>query len=399
MRTIYTLFLIIIIDLIFLLYGVNTLSISYKEAIVFYSGDNFLHYLVKFSTNIFGENDFALRIPFILFHVLSIFLIFEISKFYIKRDEDRLISVCTFVLLPGVVSSALLVNSASVVIFFTMLFVYLFLQKRVFLYSVLLPLLVFIDNSFFILYLGLIFYGLYEKNRYLVFISSLLFLLSLYLYGLDSIQHGKPRGYFLDTFGAYSLIFSPLIFLYFFYTMYQILIKGKKSIVWFISFVSLVISILLSFRQRIIIEDFAPFVVISIPLMVQVFSKSYRTRLPELRGFHRIFFVFIFSFLILNFFATYFNQYFYRYLDKPSKHFAYKYHIVKELSQKLKDKNITNIKCDNKSLELRLKFYGVNKGNDLQLLLCDKNISNTQKVTLSYMNYPIICYSVSKVNK
>ncbi len=399
MRTIYTLFLIIIIDLIFLLYGVNTLSISYKEAIVFYNGDNFLHYLVKFSTNIFGENDFALRIPFILFHVLSIFLIFEISKFYIKRDEDRLISVCTFVLLPGVVSSALLVNSASVVIFFTMLFVYLFLQKRVFLYSLLLPLLVFIDNSFFILYLGLIFYGLYEKNRYLVFISSLLFLLSLYLYGLDSIQHGKPRGYFLDTFGAYSLIFSPLIFLYFFYTMYQILIKGKKSIVWFISFVSLVISILLSFRQRIIIEDFAPFVVISIPLMVQVFSKSYRTRLPELRGFHRIFFVFIFSFLILNFFATYFNQYFYRYLDKPSKHFAYKYHIVKELSQKLKDKNITNIKCDNKSLELRLKFYGVNKGNDLQLLLCDKNISDTQKVTLSYMNYPIICYSVSKVNK
>lgn len=399
MRTIYILFSIIVVDLIFLLYGVNTLSISYKEALVFYNGDDFLHYLIKFSAIIFGQNDFALRFPFILFHLLSIPLMFEISKFYLLRDEDRLISVGTFVLLPGVVSSALLVNSASVVIFFTMLFVYLFLQKKVFLYSLILPLLIFVDNSFFILYLGLIFYGLYEKNRYLITLSSTLFLLSLYIYGLDSIQHGKPRGYFLDTFGAYSLIFSPLIFLYFFYTMYQILVKGEKSVVWFISFLSLIVSILLSFRQRIIIEDFAPFVVISIPLMVQVFSKSYRTRLPELRGFHRTFFIFIFSFLILNFFVTYFNQYFYRYLETPSKHFAYKYHIVKELSQKLKEKNIKNIKCDDKSLELRLKFYGVDKGNTFQLSLCDQNISNTQKVTLSYMNYPIICYSVSKVNK
>jgi len=51
---------------------------------------------------------------------------------------------------------------------------------------------------------------------------------------------------------------------------------------------------------------------------------------------HRVLFAIIFSFLILNFIATYFNQFFYQFLEKPDKHFAYKYHIAYELSEKLK---------------------------------------------------------------
>jgi 4-amino-4-deoxy-L-arabinose transferase-like glycosyltransferase len=395
MNTKHYLALIVFFDLVFLLFGVHSLSISYKEAIVFYDGGGFLHYLVQFSTYIFGQNDLALRAPFILFHLLSIPLMYGISKFYLQKDEDRLLSVGVFVLLPGVVSSALLVNSASVVIFFTLLFIYLFLHKRENLYSLLLPSLVFVDNSFLILYLALFAYALYSKNRYLTILSSMLFLISLYLYGFG--VHGKPRGYFLDTFGAYSLIFSPLIFLYFFYTMYRIFVKGEKSILWFISFVALIFSILVSFRQRIIIEDYAPFVVISIPLMVQLFLKSYRTRLPELRKGHKLFFAFVFSFLVLNFLATYFNQYFYRFLEHPQKHFAYKYHIAKELADGLKEKGIKHISSTDTKLLKRLNFYGISEGDEYKI---EENAptSDLKSVTISYINNPIISYSVTKVN-
>jgi len=386
---------ILLLDLAFLLFGVFTLSISYKEALIFYDGSGFLHYLVKFSTYLFGQNDFALRAPFIFFHLLSILLMYGISKFYLKKDEDRLLTVIVFVLLPGVVSSALLVNSASVVIFFTLLFIYLFLEKRENLYSLLLPLLVFVDNSFMILYLALFAYAIYTKNRYLTLLSSMLFLISLYIYGFG--VHGKPRGYFLDTFGAYSLIFSPLIFLYFFYTMYRIFVRGEKNILWFISFLALIFSILISFRQRIIIEDYAPFVVISIPLMVQLFLKSYRTRLPELRKSHKVFFAFVFSFLVLNFLATYFNQYFYRFLDDPKQHFAYKYHIAKELSKALKKMGVDGLFTADKRLQKRLKFYDIKQSDKYRL----DELSNRQdhgSVTISYINYPIISYSVTKVN-
>jgi len=387
--------LIILFDLIFLLYGVNTLSISYNEAVIYYDSHNFLHYLVQFSIKLFGQNDFALRVPFIAFHLGSIGLFYKISKIFLKREFDRCLSILIFVLLPGVVSSAVLVNSASVVIFFTLLFIYLFLHKKENLYSMLLPLLVFIDNSFSILYLGLFAYSIYTKNRYLLLLSAMLYLISLYMYGFG--VYGKPKGFFLDTFGAYSLIFSPLIFLYFFYTMYRILIKEKKSILWFISFTALIYSILISFRQRIVIEDYAPFVVISIPLMVQQFLRSYRTRLPQLRSSYRFFYALVFGFLALNFLATYFNQYFYRYIDNPQKHFAYKYHIAKELASALKKRGIDSIMVDNKNLQKRLKFYGINSSKELKLVKTVKK-SDPKSVTISYMNYPIISYSVTKVN-
>jgi len=390
-----TLALILFVDLAFLLFGVHTLSISYKEAHIFFEEKSFLHYLVNFSTQVFGQNDYALRAPFILVHLLSILLMYQISQFYLKREEDRFLAVILFVLLPGVVSSALLVNSSSVVIFFTLLFINLFLRKKVLLYMILLPLLVLIDNSFVVLYLALVAYGIHAKNKVIMIAASLLFLISLYLYGFH--VGGKPRGYLLDTFATYALVFSPLLFLYFFYTMYRVLVREKKSILWVISFTALIVSILLSFRQRIMIEDFAPFVVVSIPLMVQVFVKSYRTRLPELRKMHRVLFAIIFSFLILNFIATYFNQFFYQFLEKPDKHFAYKYHIAYELSEKLKVLNIDAINCQDEKMQMRLKFYGIEEAKAYQLKETDF-YHDRANVTISYMKNPIISYNVSKVN-
>ena len=395
MSNVRILLLLVFADVILLFYGVSTLSISYPEAVIFFDDKNFLHYIVKFSTSIFGQNDYALRIPFILFHIGSIFLLYHVSGYFLKRDFDRLLAVITFMLLPGVVGAALLVNSASVAIFFTLLFILLFLQKRRLLYMILLPFFILIDNSFMILYLGVFSYGVYVKDKVLASYSALLFLLALGIYGFH--MGGKPKGYILDTLSAYSIIFSPLIFLYFFYTLYRILMKEEKNIVWFISFVALIFSILISYRQRILIDDFAPYVVVSVPLMVKMFMGSYRVRLPELRRGHKILFVIVFLMLFANFTATYAYKYFYLFIANPTKHFAYKYNIAKELAFKLKKLGINKVQTS-KKLQKRLRFYSIARGKEY--ILSDKASSLTpQKVTISYMKKPIKTYYVSKVNK
>ncbi len=389
------LFLLIAADIVLLLYGVSTLSISYKEAVVFFDNRDFLHYIVKFSTSVFGQNDYALRMPFILFHTGSILLMYEISKYFLKKDSDRLLSVVTFMLLPGIVGSALLVNSAGVAIFFTLLFIFLFLRGYEFLSLVLLIIMLFIDNSFMVLYLGVFTYGIYVKKRSLIFVSGVLFLMALGIYGFP--MHGKPKGYIIDTLISYSLIFSPLVFLYFFYTLYRILMKEEKSIVWFVSFIALIFSILISYRQRILIDDFAPYVVVSVPLMVKMFMTSYRVRLPELRTGHKVLFIFVFMMLFMNFAATYLYKYLYLYIDKPKKHFAYKYNIAKELALKLKSLGVTGI-TTSRRLQKRLAFYGISKSPSV--ILSQKPLSNEDvKVTISYIKKPIKSYYVSKVNK
>ncbi len=387
--------LIIIVDIAFLLYGVSNISISYAEAEIFYDQINFVHYLAQFSTKLFGQNDLALRLPFIVFHVLSIILMYKISLFYLKRETDRIMSVLVFTMLPGVTSAAILVNSATVSIFFTLLFLYLFLNKKENFYAALLPLLVFVDDSFLILYLALFVYGFFKKEHFITVMSFFLILISLYIYGFDITN--APKVYFFNVFAVYAVIFSPFLFLYFFYALYRIFIKEEKSLIWYISFVALVFSIALSFRKMILIEDFAPFVVIAIPLMYAMFLKSYRIRLPELRGAHRFFFAFIFASLIFIFFLTHLNKYFYPYIENPTKHFAYKYHVAKELASELKDAGIDNVTI-NYRMQKRLKFYGISFG-ERYLIDNVSKVNSIKNVTISYIGTPIKTFYVSKLHK
>ncbi len=385
--------LIIVVDIAFLLYGVKTISISYHEAVIFFDEKSFIHYIANFSTLLFGQNDFALRFPFMLFHIGSIVLMYKISAFYLKKQTDRIISLLAFIMLPGVTSAAILVNSATVVIFFTLLFVYLFLNKKENLYSFLLPLLIFIDDSFLTLFLALFFYGLFKKELFITIFSFMLILVSLYVYGFDLTN--DPKVYFFNVFAIYALIFSPFLFLYFFYILYRIFLKETKSLIWYISFVALVFSIVLSTRKMVLIEDFAPFVVISIPLMFSMFLKSYRIRLPELRHWHKFFFAFIFGSLILIFFFTYLNKYLYLFIDNPSKHVAYKYHIAKELAKELREDGINEIQTDDK-MQKRLKFYGIYKG-DKYKISNKKEANNIKSVTISYFGREIKTFYVSNL--
>lgn len=338
-----------------------SLSISYKEALNLFVNNSILSLITNISIYIFGQNDIALRLPFILFYIFSVVLMYKITENYFKYEKDRLISISIFMVLPGVLSASLLVNSAILVIFCTLFYLYYFKIYQKHSYYLLLFFLL-IDNSFAILYLALFFFSLQKTDKKLLYFSLVLFLLSMYIYGFST--DGKPRGFLIDTVAVYATIFSPILFLYFIYSIYRAGIENERDLSWFISITALILSILFSFRQRVYIEDFAPYVVISIPLMLKTFLHSYRVRLREFRKTYNLLAILIIFMLTLNVVLTFVNKPLYMFLPNPNKHFVYQYHFVKELAYMLKERNITGIASDNKELLLRLKFYKIFEGED-----------------------------------
>jgi 4-amino-4-deoxy-L-arabinose transferase-like glycosyltransferase len=379
-----------------LFFTIDSLSISYKEALNVFINDSVLSYVTNTSIFIFGQNDYALRLPFILFYVLSVFLMYQITNNYFKYEKDRLLNIILFMLLPGVISASLLVNSAIIVTFFTLLYIYLFDKTQKHNYY-LLAFLLFIDNSFAILFLAIFFQNLKTKDKKTLGYFALLFIVSILIYGFDT--SGKPKGYLLDTFAIYSSVFSPLIFIFFIYTIYRIGIKKEqKSLIWYISVTAILISFLLSFRQRINIEDFAPYVVVSLPLVLKTFLHSYRIRLPEFRKKHNISIALVLLMLFINIFLTIVNKPLYLILDKANKHFVYKYHFVKELAKQLEANGINDITTINKELLLRLKFYNINEGNKYLILMSKPN-EVYKEIKINYYGKDVITYYVVKLNE
>ena len=377
---------VLISHMIVLIFLVDSYSISAKEANIYFNGGiDTLSLITNFSTALFGQNDYALRIPFILFYMGSAILLYLLTDDYFKCERDRLISISIFMLLPGVNSAALLVNESIIVIFGTLLYLYLYKLKEKEYYALLL-LFLFIDNSFAILFLALFFYSLRKKDDTLMVVSLSLFGLSMTLYGFD--MHGVPRGYLLDTFAIYATIFSPVLFLYFFYSLYRIGIKWEKDLYWYIAMTALGLSLVFSLRQKIAIDDFAPFVVIAIPLMVRLSIHSLRVRLKEFRTINYILIKLSLGVLVLSFLLLIFNKSFYLYLENPSDHGANEHYVAKELAIELKNMNIINVSTNDKRLELRLKFYGI--GYDENIILSTNEIEKDDKIVNVMYKHKII---------
>lgn len=396
MRERLFLFLILVLSSILLAYGTQSISISYDEAKTFFHGNDFIHYLAFYSTQLLGQNDFALRLPFILLHLASIILLYKIGKLFLKKRVDRIVSVAIYALLPGVNSVALLVNSGIVVIFFSLLFTYLYLKEYKFASHLVLITSLFIDNSFTIFYIALFVYALMKRKTDLFILTLILFSTSMYLYGFDT--GGKPKGYFADTLGVYAVVFSPFLFLYFVYAMYRILIKEEKNLLWYISFFSLVVSLLLSLRQKLLLEDFAPFVVLSVPLMVKVFFNSYRVRLPSFRKLHTLFFIFVLVTLFANTMLSFFHKPLYAFMDEPSKHFAINYDIAKELADALKAKGITKVMIKDDKMALRLKFYQIERGGNSKLLVQKEIEEGFEQIDIVYYGKVVKTFYLYRVN-
>ncbi|EIF1382999.1 hypothetical protein LFQ70_001681, partial [Campylobacter coli] len=377
-------------DLLALLYGISTLSISVDEAKIYFEekgsflffNHSLLYYLTHFGTFVFGQNDFGLRIPILFFHFLSCILLYILALKYTKTHFDSFLSLLLFVLLPGTVASALLVNEASIVIFLTLAIICAYEYEKKWIFYPLLILALFVDKSFNILFLTFFFFGIYKRNSFLLTLALVLFGLSISFYGFDT--GGRPRGYFLDTLGIFAACFSPLVFIYFFYVVYRLTFKEQKSLLWFLMSVTFIFCSLLSLRQKLYLEDFLPFCVICTPLLIKTLTASYRVRLPQFRLRYKIFIECSIIFLLFCYFVIIGNQILYYFVSDPKYNFANNYHLAKELSKELKKQEIFKLRVGT-SLQPRLKFYDIEDSNTFYL----KSIKNKDQLDKNKKNITI----------
>lgn len=395
MRYKIILFLILGIDAAILLFETSSLSISYAESMILYEEFSFLSLLAKISIYFFGTNDFALRLPMIILHLLSAILLYKISKEYMQKEQNRLWLVLVFVLLPGVVSSAIILNNAGLTIFGLLLFVYIYKNFSINYTYFLLSIYALAVGEFVYLFLALSIYAIYTKEKNFFIFNIVAFFISIFLYEIDT--SGRPQGHFLDAIGVYAAIFTPIIFIYLFYILYRRYLTKDMDILWFIATVPFLVSLILSFRQRMGIEIFAPYLILALPLAAQTFYHSYRVRLKMFRTKYRLIFTISLVFLVLNTLVVFFNKEIYLYIDRPKNHFAYNMHVAKELARELKNRGIECVDTDYK-MASRLRFYGVTNCNTYKLIQTSEISKNRDSVTISYKNRAVYNAYVTKVN-
>ena len=326
--------------------NIGNFEISYLQ------NSNLLNHISTLFFSILGKNNLSLRFPNLIFSFFSILLYAKIAKYYFKSTEEINFTLIIFSLMPGFIIASLLYNKSIYLIFLTLLFIYTFLYYRFFSY-ILLVLYTFLDYSFISLYFGLVFYSIHKKDTRFLIYSLILLMINANYFHYDI--NGHPSGHFLNLFIVYLAIFSPFVFVYFLYAVLKIF--KKPNLLWFISTFALLFSIILSFRQKIRIDDYAPFVIVSVIFMIKVFLSDYRIRLKIFRKPFKFLFAFLFLSLIFFDVLLLSSRYFFN--EKMFSQFNYS----QEVAKFLKKENINYIYCNNKTFCKKLYFYGLQKGN------------------------------------
>ena len=141
--------------------------------------------------------------------------------------------------------------------------------------------------------------------------------------------------------------------------MYRILLREKKSLIWYISFTALVFSLLLSIRQRVDITDFAPYVMIAVILMLKVFNNTIGVRLPEYQKRYKQGFILVVSFLALTVLLIVGHKLLYLVLKDPRKHFVHRIYKPYLLAEELKSQGIECYDGAHGRERYQLRYYNI----------------------------------------
>ncbi len=338
-------------------YLASTTPISPHEANIFYTYSDIVSTMMHWGDRLVG-GFLGLRIFFLFFGFLSVILFYELSRRHYKKREDAYVATTIFMLLPGILTAMTLANVAIIVVPLVLFFVLMYEQKRyIFLPFVMLALF-FIHEASFIFFAALLLYGVVHKDKKLA-ISASAFLIA-FLYLAKGIEIGGiPSGHFVEIFGLYATVFSPLLFLYFFYAMYRILLREKKTLLWYISFTALLFSLVLSIRQRVYITDFAPYVMLSVLLMLDVYNHSVRVRLPEFQRRYKRGFKVVMTVLSLSVLIIVFHQFSYYMMKNPSTHFASRIYAPYEFTKELKKEGVNCYDDVSGRVKYQFIYYGI----------------------------------------
>jgi hypothetical protein len=346
-----------------LIYLAITLPIGTHEAVVFYTDEGTLKVFTHFAEGWFG-NGLDFRLPFVFFGLLNIPLFFYMSKQYFDKMEDSFFATTIFSLLPGIITSAILVNIAVLVITLVMAFLILNAKKLIWLQAGVTILLLYLHDASIIFFISIAIYSAFQRDRLLFAISASLIAIS-FLYFNHLEVGGHPSGEFLELFALYAALFSPLVFIYFFYALYRIWLRERKDILWYISFTAFSLSILLSLRQQVIMTDFAPYVIVAVVLMVLIYQRTVNVRLPEFQknykmGFRIVIASLIFSALIILFQKPLFLLY-----DDKTKHFTYPFYEPYWQTMELREIGQNCYTAKNEKVQFQLKYHGIEACSDL----------------------------------
>ena len=356
------------------------LDISAYEANIYYQETNYLNYLSHSLTKLFGESNISLRLPFIIIHLISLAMLYLLLRSWMKNTNDILLSLAVFSILPGVFSSALLVDKSVILILTTLLFIYLFSRSHLWAYALVLA-LAFLDQAMLNFFIILSLYGLF-RGHYTLSIISLIALCLSFVYFDFELQTNIAKSYFFEIFISYAMIFSPLIFFYLLYALYFYCLRDKEQmpIEVFLALGVFVLSLLFSLKGNIAIHDFAPFVVLALPRAVACFLHAFRVKLLQFRFKDKCLGLLLLGSLLLNIIIVVFHQSLYLVLDNPKQHFAYRQHFTQALSDHLKLNNILAVKADSKTWQRQLQFYGIKQGGNYYLSKTATKDAQTIKV-------------------
>ena len=340
-----------------LIYLAITLPIGTHEAVVFYTDEGILKRLTHFAESWFG-NGLDFRLPFVFFGLLNIPLFFYMSKQYFEKMEDSFLATTIFALLPGIITSAILVNIAVLVITLVMVFLILYAKKLVWLQAGVAILLLYVHDASIIFFISIAIFSAFKRDRLLFAISSSLIVISsLYFNNLE--VGGHPSGEFLELFALYAALFSPLVFIYFFYALYRILTRERKDILWYIAFSSFSLSILLSLRQQVIMTDFAPYVIVAVVLMILTYQRTVNVRLPQFQKNYKLGYRIVITSLVFSALVIVFQKPIFLLYDDKTKHFTYPFYEPYWQVMELREIGQDCYTAKNSKVQFQLKYHGI----------------------------------------
>nr|AAQ75157.1 conserved hypothetical integral membrane protein [Alvinella pompejana epibiont 7G3] len=242
-------YIFIFLYILSLLYLILTLPIGPNEAKIFFIKNEILHHISNLFYGFF-KNNLDFRVIFLIFGILNIYLFFLISKIYLIDSSKSYFATFVFALLPGIITSSVIINLDVFIITLVLIFILANYKRLKVLEILTMIILLLIHKASAIFFISVSIYFAFKRDK-IMFTLSILFTATsiIYFNGLDI--GGKPKGTFLALFGLYSAIFSPIIFITFFYSLYRIWLRDKKDILWYISSTAFIISIFLSLRQKV----------------------------------------------------------------------------------------------------------------------------------------------------
>lgn len=336
-----------------------TTPISPSEAKLFYQDTYTISaYLMHLGQRLLG-GEIGFRFPFLFLGILNAYLFYSISLSRLESRKDAITSLVIYLLLPGVITSTILSSDAGIMSTSVLLVLYMYIKQ----YSrfIVLPLLLlmFVHWSATFVYLSMIIYAIFKRDKYLL-IANLMLLLLYFFIGIP-IPEESSRNYFFELLGVYAAIFSPLLFIYVFYSLYRALFRGIRDIVWAIPFLTLIMSLAFSMDERVIIVDFSPYIMIAVIVAVRTYYQSLRIRLkPFQKGYKMIFHIVTLS-LVGNAIVLLLHQPIYRWIGKEYYPIVLPVYEPYDLSQKLLKEGINCIDNVKRKTYYQMRYYGIKK--------------------------------------